>query len=534
MAKLWRLVRLNLRAMLHSLQIGSGKSKKAGKVTGYGALLLLAALAVYIAGVYSFMFAALLGEVGMIDYLIPLMAILGCGLSVVMTIQAASGFIFSGKDSDLMLSLPVSAFSVMLSRITALYIENLLFIGVFMVTSGVAAITQGAGGAGFMAALLVCTLLLTFLTTLITTVIAFAVSWLTAHFPGQKLLGTLLYFAVFILIMVGAFQLNNVGTLLLQNQEAFDNLLSSWLLPFGLMKRGLAGDIAAVLLLAALSVLPFLAIVWLFSSQYKKVLSALSARTVRNDYKLGELKTSGQFMTLFHREVKRYFGTSIYFFNTGFGAVTLVVAAAFACFGYRAAIPYVEAFAPLVGGMEMVCGLAVLAIGFFSTTICTTCVSISLEGKTFWILKEAPVSPKTYFSSKIAVNLLVAWPSVLLCTVPLGIVYGVDPVTLAASVFVLLALGLLVALYGLAVNLLFPKMDAPNDTIVVKQSVSALIGALGGWVILAAAVGGYFLFGRLMPVAGYMAVWGVLFLVLSAAVWGWLLKGGAKRLRQLD
>ena len=162
---------------------------------------------------------------------------------------------------------------------------------------------------------------------------------------------------------------------------------------------------------------------------------------MRNDYKLGELKASGQFMTLFRREVKRYFGTSIYFFNTGFGAVTLVVAAAFACFGYRAAIPYVEAFAPLVGGMEMVCGLAVLAIGFFSTTICTTCVSISLEGKTFWILKEAPVSPKTYFSSKIAVNLLVAWPSVLLCTVPLGIVYGVDPVTLAASVFVLLALG---------------------------------------------------------------------------------------------
>ena len=52
----------------------------------------------------------------MLDYLIPLMALFGCGLSVVMTIQAASGFIFSGKDSDLMLSSPVSAFSVMLSR----------------------------------------------------------------------------------------------------------------------------------------------------------------------------------------------------------------------------------------------------------------------------------------------------------------------------------------------------------------------------------------------------------------------------------
>ena len=533
MAKLWRLVRLNLRALLSSLQIGSGKSKK-GKVTGYGALILLAAVAVYIAGVYSFMFAALLGEVGMLDYLIPLMALLGCGLSVVMTIQAASGFIFSGKDSDLMLSLPVSAFSVMLSRITALYIENLLFIGVFMVTSGVAVILQGGGGVGFMAALLICTLLLTFLTTLVTTVIAFIVSWITAHFPGQKLLGTILYFAVFLLVMVGAFQLNNVGTLMLQNKDAFDGLLSSWLLPFGLLKQGVAGDMMAVLLLAALSIFPFLAVVWLFSSQYKKVLSALSARLVRDDYKLGELKASGPFKALFRREVKRYFGTPIYFFNTGFGAVTLVVAAVFGCLFHRSATPYLELFSPLVGGMEMVCGIAVLAIGFFSTTICTTCVSISLEGKTFWILKEAPVSPKAYFISKIAVNLLVAWPSVLLCTVPLGIVYGVDPATLLAAVFVLLALGLLVAVYGLAVNLFFPKMDAPNDTIVVKQSVSALIGALGGWIILAAAVSGYFLFGKLLPVAGYMAVLGALFLVLSAAVWGWLLKGGARRLQQLD
>ena len=106
--------------------------------------------------------------------------------------------------------------------------------------------------------------------------------------------------------------------------------------------------------------------------------------------------------------------------------------------------------------------------------------------------------------------------------------------TLAASVFVLLALGLLVAVYGLAVNLLFPKMDAPNDTVVVKQSVSALIGALGGWVILGLAAGGYFLFGKWMPVAGYMALLGVLFLALSAAVWGWLMRGGVKRLLALD
>lgn len=533
MGKLWRLVCLNLRGMLNSLKMGSGK-KKGAKVTGYGALLLLGFLAVYISGVYSFMFASLLNEVGLIQYLTPMMAILGCALSLVLTIQAASGFIFSGKDSDLMLSLPVSAFSVMLSRITALYIENLFFIGLFMVTSGVAAMVQGAGGVGYMVGLLICTLLLSFLTTMITTVLSFGVSWLAAHFPHHKLFSTVLYFAMFILIMVGAFQLNNVGTLLLANREAFDRVLGSWLLPFGLVMKGVSGDVGAILLLAAIAVIPFLLIVWLFSSQYKKVLSALAARSVRNDYKLGNLRASGQFQSLFRREVKRYFGTTIYFFNTGFGAVVLIVAAVYGCFVHRQVAEYVEVFSQMVGGMDVLTALAVLAIGFFSTTICTTCVSISLEGKTFWILKEAPVPSKTYFASKIAVNLLVAWPAPLICALSLGIVYGVNPVTLAAAVFVLLALGLLVAVYGLAINLFFPKMDAVNDTVVVKQSASALIGALGGWLILGIAVGGYFLFGKLMPMAGYMAVLGALFLVLSGAIWGWLLKGGTRKLQQLD
>ena len=145
MRKLWVLIGINLKALLSALKMGSGKKAKA---TGMGAMILLGVLAVYIAGVYSFTFAMQLGSIGMLDYLIPMMAILGCLLSVVMTVQAASGFIFSGRDTDLLLSLPVSAFSVMLARITALYIENLAFIGLFMLTSGVAGAVNGLGGLG--------------------------------------------------------------------------------------------------------------------------------------------------------------------------------------------------------------------------------------------------------------------------------------------------------------------------------------------------------------------------------------------------
>ena len=215
MRKLWVLIKINLRALLSALKLGSGKKAKA---TGAGALVLLGVLAVYIAGVYSFTFALQLGELGMLEYLIPMMAIMGCLMSVIMTVQAASGFIFSGRDTDLMLSLPVSAFSVMLSRITALYIENLAFIGLFMLTSGVAGAINGLGGFGYYLSLVIGTLLLTFLTTMLTMVIAFVAAFVTSRFPHHAVFSTIVYFAFLLLIMVGSFQISNVGSLLLTNK----------------------------------------------------------------------------------------------------------------------------------------------------------------------------------------------------------------------------------------------------------------------------------------------------------------------------
>ena len=526
MRKLWVLIKINLRALLSALKLGSGKKAKA---TGAGALVLLGVLAVYIAGVYSFTFALQLGELGMLEYLIPMMAIMGCLMSVIMTVQAASGFIFSGRDTDLMLSLPVSAFSVMLSRITALYIENLAFIGLFMLTSGVAGAINGLGGFGYYLSLVIGTLLLTFLTTMLTMVIAFVAAFVTSRFPHHAVFSTIVYFAFLLLIMVGSFQISNVGSLLLTNKEKFDNILYRALLPFGLLKSGLNGDLLALLLLAAVCVIPFLLLVWLFSSRYKQVLSALASRIVRNDYRLGTLSARSQFSALFSREVKRYFGTSIYLFNTGFGAVLLLAGAIYAVFMYKKVQPYLQ----LMGGMQTVIPIAAVVLGFIVATINTTCVSISLEGKTFWIIKEAPIQPEAYFGAKVLLNLLISWPATLVSCLILGIAYRPAVWTVVSLIAALLALGLLIALAGLWINLFFPKMDAPNDTVVVKQSASAFIGVFGGWVPLGLASLGYIPAEKVMGFESYALICTAVFLGCSVGLWLWLKNSGIRRLSSI-
>ena len=291
----------------------------------------------------------------------------------------------------------------------------------------------------------------------------------------------------------------------------------------------MGGDLLALLLLAAISIIPFLLLVWLFSSRYKQVLSALASRIVRNDYRLGTLSARSQFSALFSREVKRYFGTSIYLFNTGFGAVLLLAGAIYAVFMYKKVQPYLQ----LMGGMQTVIPIAAVVLGFIVATINTTCVSISLEGKTFWIIKEAPIQPEAYFGAKVLLNLLISWPATLVSCLILGIAYRPEVWTVVSLVAALLALGLLIALAGLWINLFFPKMDAPNDTVVVKQSASAFIGVFGGWVPLGLACLGYIPAGKIMNFEVYALICTAVFLVGAAGLWLWLKNSGIRRLSSI-
>ena len=139
MRKLWVLLKLNFRAMLRafSFRSGAGSSKKKA-AGGLGALLLMAFLALYLSGVYSFLLASMLAEVGIVEMVLPLMALMACMMSLMFTLFAASGLVFGGKDSDIVLALPVPAFTVMLSKILALYLENLVFCGLWMLPTGAA------------------------------------------------------------------------------------------------------------------------------------------------------------------------------------------------------------------------------------------------------------------------------------------------------------------------------------------------------------------------------------------------------------
>ncbi len=527
MRKLWVLMRLNFRALLVTFSFGRGKKRAA---SGIGALAFMGFLAIYMSGVYSAAFGAMLREVGLLSFLLPLMSILACGVALAFTLFAASGIVFGSKDSDLMLSLPVSAFSVMLSKLLALYLENLVFCVLWLIPTGVSYLMQGGnGGFLFMVRLVLSALFLPFIPTLLGMLLGYCISYISSHLRKKALLSNILYLGTFSVFFVLLMQINRLSAILLENKEQFEHLLRTWLLPFGLMTQGLDGNLLALLFFAILCFAPFLALAWLFSTQYKKILSGLSNHTTRNDFKLQSIKTQGQFAALFKKETARYFGSSIYVFNTGFGVVMLVGAAIAGIF-FKNDVNLIVA---QMGGVEEVIPMLAAGVCFILSTVCTTCVSISLEGKTLWILKESPVSAATLFGSKALLNIAISAFGAFVSIFIITVTYGVPLFSAAIVLLLAISLAVLIALMGLIINLLLPKMDADNDTLVVKQSASSMCGIFFGMIL--AGLGALIYVGLnefiTFDVFGIAAC--IFLLAASAASWQWLKTKGAQRLIQL-
>ena len=526
MRKLWCLVKVDFRAMLAALNFGRSKKGRAG---GIGTLVLLTVLPLYLSGVYSFLLGEWMSENGALGFLMPVMALLGIFMTLMFTMFGASGIVYGGRDMDLMLSLPVPAFSVMLAKLLALYLENLVFCGLWLIPAGAALGVYGGVSLGFILSMALAVLFTPFLPALLGALIGWLVAFAEGRLRRKALVASLLYLALFGILIAGGMQVNRLAGLMMQNAAALQHVLNTWLLPMGLLQSALAGSFPALLGYLAVCLVPFLAAAWLLSLRYKAILTGLSSRAMGKAYRLSRLGASGQFAALYKKELARFFGTPIYLFNTGIGFIMLLGAGVYAVFARRTILE----FAAQVGGIQTLLPAGLLAVAFMVGTFNTTCVSISLEGRQLWVLKEAPIPAGRLFRAKVAMNLTVAWPSILIGLGCIAFAVQLPLGQAAAALALCLALSLLVALAGLCVNLLLPKLDGANDTLVVKQSASAFCGIFGGMGLVGLGALCWVLFGSALGFSAFCAVFALLALVLSAGLWYVLNTWGARRFSAL-
>ena len=383
----------------------------------------------------------------------------------------ASGQLVSAGDHDIVVSLPVSRMAVALSRLLGVYSINMLSQLAILLPGGVLWAVMMRPDWPFYAVYPLMMLSAQLIPLTLGSLLGLAIARIGSWFKSTRVVTLLLSIAGLLLY------LNVMLTLDLENLDwlHIGDELQRWVFrlypPVRLFQAGMLGESPAQgLLFVALDVAAIAVFAVFYSRYYLRIHALMVARRAGRRFHMTRQKRDGVMRSLLVREVRRYFASNTYVLNTGFGLILSVVMLIYM------KIQTPEALFVLLG-MPFLNGVIELAlpllVAFLLGTVCTTGVSLSLEGKNLWILRSMPVNARQIVAVKVLFNLALAAPFLVIDGILMLSTFRTTPLGTVLLFATPLLVLVFTALLGMLINLKFYRLDWQNEADIVKRSVGA-------------------------------------------------------------
>ncbi len=472
-----------------------------GKGFNIGTALIIAVIIIAFAFmmIFSFGLAVLMGfrmlQQGCIWLFFP-MALVSSGVfSLIGTIFAAQSYLFDAKDNELLLSMPIKPSDVLLSRMIALYLLNFVYTNLLFIPVAIAA--MWFINFNFLTALfsVLSAFLIPLLVTALSSVFGYLLGKLAAKIPNKNLLTVILgFFTIGIL----AFLTLNFGNILstlvndIAKIAAFtkDNLQifywygkaislggvpSNSMLDAGITDGSFSDAVGMLPLIFLTMLVCYLAYLFL-SYNFTSIVTRKTAMK-KKKYVRKEMKATNIQLALIKKEVGYFLSMPSYVMNAGMSTIMAFLLGLGILTRGNVIVQWLPRLFP-----DASTNLIGLAVGSSLAIACTlndvTAPTISLEGRTIWILKSTPLNAMKVFFAKALLAPIVSLPGVFFTTIACAITLKL---TLADILFIML-IPILACLFsgflGVCVNLKLPRFDWTNEITVIKQSLSVIFTLL--------------------------------------------------------
>ncbi|MBQ8685948.1 MAG: hypothetical protein IJ514_07240 [Clostridia bacterium] len=501
----------------------NGRRRSPLAVVGFAALMLYAVAAIvamfYI--IADTLCVALVGG-GLTWVYFALIGVIAAAFACVGSAFAAKTKLYEAKDNDLLLSMPVKPWEVLFSRLLGLYLLTLFFSSVVFVPA-VACYFLHFGFAVLPAVLLLLiTLILPLGALAVSCLLGWGIAVVTARIRSKNLVTMLFAVAFLAVYFVVYSKMMDYLSYVMAHGEAVGARMKTALWPFYQMGLAATGNIAAFAAFVGVFLAAFALVYFLLSKTFFR-LATTKRGGGKVKYREKGRGASSVFSALFRRESLRFFKNPMVMLNCSLGSVLLVALPVLALFN----LDFCREVAAVDADGVFALILVLVACGVVAMNI-VTASSVSLEGETLWQLQSFPVEPLSVFAAKLALHIAVTAIPALVGTTALCILFGISFAFTALCLFTVTAYVLFCATSGLAVNLKMPNLHWTNETVAVKQSMSALVSMFVNIGAVGLFVGGYFLFGKYLPEAAYLAVCALLLAIASALLFVWLKKRGVR------
>ncbi len=434
------------------------------------------------------------------------------------------------KDNDLLLSMPIPARVIVISRLLNVYLLGAMYSAlVLLPTMIVYWVTVGATAAN-----IICGLLFFLIISVIVLVLSCLLGWVVARISLKlknksfvivliSLLFVILYYYVY-------FKANELIRELIANAAVYGAEIKGSAYGVYLFGRVGEGDLPATAIFTAAAVLILVLMMLVLSRGFLKLATASgSVKKVRYTEKRAKLRTA--FGALLAKEFAAFTSNPMYMLNCGLGTLLLPALGIYLLASGSSVPAILNMLLPDKPG----CGALLLctALMMLSTANNSAAPSISLEGKSIWIPQSLPVDAKTVLRAKAAVQLLLTEIPMLFAVICAAIALRMPLAETLLLCLVPLVYSAFSAMFCLFLGVRYPMLQWTSVMAAVKQGAAVAIALFGGWGVTALFAVPYLLFGYQLGLSLYLAIWAVVLAAAAVLLYRWLMTKGAAAFSRL-
>ncbi len=528
MNKILLLVKLQLKG---SLNIKKMFYMREDKNTSRIILTLLAMFLPFLfggmSGVYAYLYATMLKPMGALETIPAMWMALTCFMTLFTTMFKVKGTLFQFSDYDMIMSMPVSTTGIVASRIIVLYLYNIIFTFIIVLPGNIVYGVFAGAGASFYFLSTLLAFFIPLVPILFGTLLGLMITIVSSKFKYKNFVTIALFILLF-----AAYMVIMMKSATAENPEQAMTTMANYILDqvykiYPLTSMYVAGilhlEFLSLLGFVGISTIVFAVFCNVVGNTFKKINTMVGASKSKSNYKVTELNSNSVLMSLYKREMKRFFSAPMYVLNSAAGIFLMTIASVvYVVMGKDELVKMLEMPA-LADSLTSYIPILLL---FCTGMTCTTAASISLEGKRLWILQSIPIEPKTIFLGKALVNISVASSLSIINAIIYGIGLRMSPLLFVISLVLPCVASVFMAFLGLVFNLKFPRFDWKNEMEVVKQGMPTMLALITGMLIGAAPIGGIMLFPQVKIEYLYIAYFLVLS-ILTIGIYKYLSKRGS-------
>ena len=450
--------------------------------------------------------AAILSTIGTAEYIPVLFFLTAFSMNLVIGIYRAKATIYRESDLDLVSAFPLSGVDIVASRVFRLYFDNLV-IGAAVIIPAflVYGIMAGCGALFFISIIPVC-----IISPILPTAIASWIGILFAAIISRNRHKVLTEVILALVIVIGSFAVSGVisaktglgsTSITVSEKKKMDEQMKAEMAaaltekmtgveqafpPFKLISEVLQNaEFVGILIYTLISIAVIVPTVMVIGKNFFGISRKLFSARNHKEYRMEELKKQSVITALVKKEAARYFSSGIYVSNTIVNPVMALILAV--ALGFVDLNKIVESAGKLPVEINVNNSIPfLLAVIYCMMTI--TASSVSMEGKSWWIMRVLPIGTKEILGAKLLFNMIFMAPFYLVTEIIM--LFTVNAGALE-RIWIIIIPGITIVfsiLFGLFLNLKFPKFNWENEVEVVKQSAAVGLSLVGTLPVLIACM----------------------------------------------